>query len=119
MGSLSKNFSRHEFTCKCGCGFDTIDYETLMVLEEVREHFNKPVIIDSACRCAARNAAVGGAPSSKHLTGRAVDFRVAGEAPELVQSWLRHTYPHRYGIGSYETFTHIDTRTDGPVRWTG
>ena len=31
MGDLTKNFSRSEFACKCGCGFDDID----LVLQSV------------------------------------------------------------------------------------
>ncbi|BEB16509.1 hypothetical protein VEE45_23520 [Escherichia coli] len=45
---LSKHFSRKEFKCKCGkCDYDTIDAELLVILEDVREHFGKPVIINS------------------------------------------------------------------------
>jgi uncharacterized protein YcbK (DUF882 family) len=119
MGDLSIHFNRSEFACKCGCGFDTMDYETLQALERVRAHFGKPITVNSGCRCPAYNKKVRGSVGSQHLLGRAVDISVAGEAPADVQSWLRHTFPARYGIGSYTTFTHLDTRTGGPVRWQG
>ena len=48
---LSDNFSRTEFACKCGCGFDTVDSLTLEALESIRKHFNKPVTVTSGCRC--------------------------------------------------------------------
>lgn len=37
-----------------------------------------PVTVNSTCRSRSHNAAVGGAPRSKHLSGDAVDFRVHG-----------------------------------------
>lgn len=117
MGDLSNYFDRSEFRCRDDCGFDTIDYETLVVLEKTREHFNAPVIINSPCRCEIHNRAVGGAVESQHLRARAVDFVVQGVSPAAVQAYLIQTYPGKYGIGSYATFTHLDTRTNGPARW--
>ncbi|MEQ1713312.1 MAG: D-Ala-D-Ala carboxypeptidase family metallohydrolase, partial [Hyphomicrobium sp.] len=35
-----------------------------------------PVTVSSTCRSKSRNANVGGAPRSKHLSGDAADFRV-------------------------------------------
>ena len=35
----SKYFSRSEFACRCGCGFDTVDAELLQILEKLRKHF--------------------------------------------------------------------------------
>ena len=54
-------------------------------LERLRRRWNDkygdgddPIIINSGFRSAAVNKAVGGVPSSNHLTGCAVDIRVAG-----------------------------------------
>ena len=54
-------------------------------LERLRRRWNDlygdgddPIVINSGFRSAAVNKAVGGAPSSNHLTGCAVDIRVAG-----------------------------------------
>lgn len=119
MGDLSRNFSRHEFACNCGCGRDTIDYETVRVLEDLRQHYNQVITINSAYRCAAKNTAVGGSTHSQHLYGRAVDFTVAGVHPSDVQDYLKFLYRGKYGIGSYNTFTHVDTRSGTPARWQG
>ncbi|WP_442489391.1 D-Ala-D-Ala carboxypeptidase family metallohydrolase [Halomonas litopenaei] len=113
----SRYFQRGEFACSCGCGFDTVDAETLAVLEDVREHFEAPVIITSGCRCPAYNARIGGAEHSQHKLGRAADIQVRGVAPAQVQDYLIDRYPGRYGIGRYDNFTHVDTRTNGPARW--
>jgi uncharacterized protein YcbK (DUF882 family) len=60
---------------------------------------------------------VGGEPKSQHMLGRAADVIVVGHTPQEVQDYLTTQYPHRYGIGRYDTFTHIDTRSNGPARW--
>jgi zinc D-Ala-D-Ala carboxypeptidase len=45
-------------------------------MEAVRSLFGRPVQVTSWFRNAAVNAAVRGSPTSDHLTGRAVDFRI-------------------------------------------
>jgi len=115
----SKYFSRSEFTCKCGCGFDTVDAELLAILDVVREHFATPVYITSGCRCLNYNLKVRGSQDSQHIKGRAADIYIKTVSPEIIQSFLEGRYPDRFGIGRYKTFTHIDTRTGPPARWRG
>ena len=113
--SISKYFKREEFACECGCGFDTVDVSTLKVLELVREYFGVPVVINSGCRCAAHNKYIGGAKKSQHVFGRAADIVVKGVSPSAVADYIE-TIMLGGGIGRYNTFTHIDTRTK-PARW--
>ena len=113
---MFEHFDRNEFSCKCGCGFDTVDVETLWVLEELRRWFGKPVHINSGCRCVNHNIVVGGSKNSKHLEGRAVDIYIDEVAPEAVYEYLDKLYPDRYGVGKYKTFTHLDTRRER-ARW--
>lgn len=115
---LNKYFKRSEFACRCGCGTSTVDAELLQVITDVREHFGSPVVINSGHRCAKHNSSVGGAKNSVHLTGKAADIRVIGMSPGNVRRYLENTYPDKYGIGGYATFTHIDVR-DGKARWRG
>ena len=111
MGDLSLNFSRYEFKCKCGkCAQDTVDVELIKVLERVRSHFNARVTVNSGNRCEDYNRAVGGGEDSQHLKSRAADIVVKGVSPMDVYAYLVRIYPIKYGIGSYGTFTHIDTR---------
>jgi uncharacterized protein YcbK (DUF882 family) len=91
----------------------------LAVLEDVRGNFNQIVTVNSAHRCPEYNASVGGGEFSQHPYARAVDFTVAGVSPLEVQGYLKFRYPRMYGIGAYNTFTHLDTRTNGPARWEG
>lgn len=116
MGDLSNNFDRDEFECSCGCGFDTVDYELVEVLEDLREHFDAPVTVNSACRCKEHNEAVGGGAKSQHLKGRAADVNVHLVTPLCVQDYLLNKYPDKYGIGKYSSFTHVDSRGT-KARW--
>lgn len=117
MGDLSKHFNRAEFACSCGCGFDTVDYSLVLILEELREFFNAPITIKSGCRCAEYNKSIGGAKNSQHLYGRAADIVVKGVTPSSVYHKAKELLNETGGLGSYTTFTHIDTRTNGPARW--
>ena len=117
---LSKHFKKREFACKCGCGLGTNDGDVnpklVEVLEDVREHFGKPVVISSGLRCAFHNSRVGGAAKSQHLLGTAADIRIAGVDPKDVYNYLNQNYSDRYGVGRYATFTHIDVRANR-ARW--
>ena len=116
MGDLTANLSRHEFACKCGCGFDTLDIETAWVIQDVCDHFQTTVLITSGCRCEVHNKKVGGAEMSKHLEGRAGDCKFAKVTPEGVHDYLIKKYKDRFGFGCYPTFNHIDTRSGAPWR---
>ena len=48
------------------------------VFEPIRKHFGKPIHISSGYRSAALNKAVGGASSSQHCSGEAIDIDMDG-----------------------------------------
>jgi hypothetical protein len=81
------------------------------VLSEVAALFGA-VRVNSTCRSKAHNARVGGASRSYHLTGNAVDFRVAANTAAVSRFLLGKKtvggFKH-YGFGVF----HIDT---GPRR---
>jgi uncharacterized protein YcbK (DUF882 family) len=111
---ISEHFSRSEFSCACGCGRDTVDAALLTILEKIRTHFDRPVHITSGHRCEDYNRQVGGSSNSQHLHGRAADIVVQGIPASLVQELCEDL--NVPGLGKYETFTHIDTRS-GHARW--
>lgn len=119
MNKISEHFSREEFACKCGCGFDTVDTQLIQVLEYVRTHFDSPVTINSSCRCRIHNQMIGGSENSQHLFGRAADIVVKNHTPKEVAEFLGAYMKGWGGLGTYDSFTHIDTRTQGPARWQG
>ena len=117
MSEISRYFSRKEFACHCGCGYDTVDAELLTVLEDIREVFGLPVRILSGARCNTHNATIDHSSiSSRHLVAKAADITVKSISHKSVQSYLLDKYPGKYGIGCYGTFTQIDVRTI-PGRW--
>ena len=58
------------------------------ILEPVRNHFKKPVQINSAYRGPKLNAAVGGSAKSQHCNGMAVDFEIDGLSNHELAMWV-------------------------------
>ena len=109
--SLSKNFKSREFDCKCSghCHNTKIDSELVEILQKIRDHFGKAVTVNSGFRCEKHNKAVGGSARSLHLEGRAADIKVKDINPAQVAAYAEHLGVK--GIGLYDTFVHVDTRT--------
>lgn len=118
MGDLTHNLSRHEFACQCGCGFDTVDYELVKVIQRMCDYLETTVTINSGCRCQKHNRKIGGSLVSQHLQGRAADCVFNGIDVSTIWNLAMLWYPRVYGFGSYTWGIHIDTRTNGPARWT-
>ena len=116
---LTKNFSKSEFTCKCGnCEMpqDVLDNIKIVAeqLQIVRNKLNKPIKINSAYRCPEHNALVGGAKNSQHKLGLAADIVVKGMSPNGVFGFINKLMALGMiklgGLGQYNTFTHFDIR---------
>ena len=115
---ISPNFYRHEFACKCGCGFNTVDVELLTLCETVRQiNGHKPIEPNCGCRCQKHNIEVGGSQGSQHLKGRAADLPC--DYPEIVYKELCKRYPDEYGFGLYGWGVHVDSRSKNSARWRG
>ena len=115
---LSENFRVREFACTDGSDPIFIDTELVTVLQKIREHFGKSVVITSAYRTPTRNKACGGAPYSQHLYGRAADVKISGISPKKVAAYAETILKNKGGIGIYSTFIHIDVRGT-KSRWNG
>lgn len=118
MGDLSKNFSRWEFACHCGCGQEEVSPLLVEALQRLRDAVGKPIHVTSGCRCPAHNQAVKGSPRSQHCIGRAADIQVKGMSSQKLGA-LAETIPGfaRGGVGLYDRWVHVDVRVYGPVRW--
>ena len=104
-------FDRTEYACKCGkCGgYPAEPQEKLVKAEDkVRKHFGVPVYNSSGVRCKTHNAAVGGVANSRHLAGKAVDFRVKGKTAAQVLAYVRKLPEIRYAYAIDSTYVHMD-----------
>lgn len=115
---LTPHFTRSEMACKCGCGYDTIDVQTMQALNDLRLHFKRPVIINSAARCLEYNRFINSKDTSQHVIGKAADFYIKGMRLEDVFDYLTKEYAGRFGIGIYKKkgFIHLDCR-EKESRW--
>ena len=118
LTKLSDNFKVNEFACSDGSDPVFIHPDLVKVLQKIREHFGKPVNINSAFRTPTKNTAVGGSPKSQHMYGMAADISIKGVSPKTVAAYAETLLPNTGGIGIYKTFTHIDVRTL-KSRWNG
>lgn len=80
------------------------------IVGEVAKRFG-PLTVNSTCRSVRHNAAVGGAHSSHHIGGNAVDFSIRRNA-RAVHAFLR-SQKSVGGLKFYGSHFHIDT---GPRR---
>ena len=109
---LTEHFNISEFHCKgdkCGCKETLHDPALSAYLQQIRDHFGKPLKITSGYRCSSHNAAVGGVSTSRHTKGQAADFTISGIAPLEIARYAELIGIQ--GIGLYDSFVHIDTRT--------
>jgi len=93
-----------------------IDTDAMNCLQTLRTTLGQPMHILSAYRTPDHNAAVGGAPASKHMEAIAFDVSMQGHDPHEFIS-LARACGFR-GIGQYpgKNFVHIDTRPE-PAEW--
>lgn len=108
---IAPNFQAREFDCQGSgcCSATPIDDKLVAYLQEIRDHFGKPVHV-TAYRCKTHNAKVANAvPNSYHCYGQAADFHIDGVAPAEIAKYAESIGIK--GIGLYDTFVHIDTRT--------
>ena len=89
---------------------------SVLAMERVRAHFHgRRVNVRSGFRDPRYNAAEGGAVNSLHLYLNAFDFEIPGVDPFEIVRVLHGWYPDALGIGLYNDFVHIDTRTWVPL----
>ena len=125
---LSEHFKVYEFRCKDNTNPIFVSLNLVDVLERIREHFKKPVYINSAYRNPAYNAMIGGAKNSMHMYGMAADIHINGVTPnqiadfaETVSEYIGTEYDllYVYEDGTYREVRGLRKIPDGlpcPVR---
>ena len=83
-------------------------------LEQVKALLgNKPIIVNSAFRSEAVNAAVGSKNTSDHRRGCAADIRVPGMTPdEVTKAIINSGLPYQQVIREFGRWTHIAITTN-------
>lgn len=139
MGDLTKNLSRSEFECECGCGFDTVDFILPTMVQDSVTYFSKKyksrIIIDitGGNRCVEHNEEVQReayhnyvpfSSKSTHMDAKAADHKhyyfkngVKIQIPPIeVYNYYDNKYPDSKGLGLYTNRVHADSRNN-KARW--
>ena len=58
------------------------------ILQPIRTHFNKPIIITSGYRSPELCLLVGSKSTSQHTQGQAADFKIIGIANKIISNWI-------------------------------
>jgi len=103
---ITTNFQVKEFACSDGTDMILIDTALAQRLQQIRDHFGKPVTIISGYRTPAYNKLIGGATNSYHMKGQAADIIISG----VTRNQIR-TYAFSIGL-TYEIYN--DDRPDTP-----
>ena len=108
--TASAHFSFSEVACHCDGKYSSCPRiwqkrSAFRMMERYRSKSGRSLDVISACRCPSRNAAVGGSPTSRHLTGLACDVEAKFSVPK-VKSWRVATHIG-YGSSSRKV-KHID-----------
>lgn len=90
-------------------------------LQVLRDEVKKPIKITSGYRPAEYNAKIGGAKSSRHITGQAADLKIEGYTPKqiaaIIEKLIAAGKMKEGGLGIYKTWIHYDHRGT-KARWT-
>ncbi len=109
-----RHFKVSEFACN-HCG--ELPQDKLMLLvDQIRHDFGKPIVVTSGKRCLIHNKAIGGAKSSRHVVGDACDLSYTPELLAFILGRMGH-----YGIcvedhGATPTWIHVDMLQRGSWR---
>ena len=116
--AVSQHFNVREFACHDGTDTIFLSPALVTVLEKIRAHFGRPVVINSGYRTETWNKKQGGAAYSQHKYGTAADIHIAGVTPKQIAAYAETLLPGRGGIGIYGSFCHVDVRAV-KSRWNG
>lgn len=80
------------------------------VLEPIRVHFDRPVIVTSGYRSPELNRAIGGSRTSQHSQGEAADIVVPGVAVIDLAQWIHRNLNYDQLIYEFGRWVHVSYR---------
>ena len=93
------------------------------IFQPIRKHFGKPIHISSGYRSAALNKAIGGASSSQHCKGEAIDIDMDGTSITNAQifNYIKDNLNFdqliwEFGTGSNPDWVHVSYNSTGKQR---
>jgi hypothetical protein len=93
------------------------------IFQPIREYFNQPIHISSGYRCVALNKAIGGASSSQHCSGEAMDIDMDGTTISNAQvfDWIKHNLVFdqliwEFGTDANPDWVHVSYESTGKQR---
>ena len=115
-----RHFKPQEFVCPC-CDAGQPAALLVLWLEELREAWGGPVVVNSGFRCERHNAEVGGARRSRHLVGCAADVRPAeGLMEDFARLVRRLGSLPGWELRFYGAFLHVGVpRREADRLWSG
>ena len=120
---LTKNFNLSEFN-KHNFALNETVLRNIQALannlQVLRDEVKKPIKITSGYRSPEHNAKVKGVKNSRHITGEAADFKIAGMTPKevaaVIEKLIAAGKMEEGGLGTYSTWVHYDHR-NVKARW--
>lgn len=129
MGTISKNFSYHEFEQSEAARQyrimniigtpeirDAVKRLVINLLQPLRDKVRKPLNISSGYRCPALNEKVGGVATSQHCKGEAADVWCATLTPYELASAVIDAGLRFDQMILYPSFLHLSLKAEGEQR---
>lgn len=86
---------------------DNLEALCANVLQPVRDHFGRPVVVSSGYRSKVLNLAIGGSLTSAHCNGEAADFTVPGVPLWDVAQWIWTNLEYDQLIYEFGSWIHV------------
>lgn len=102
------NFRVKEFAAADGTDDIFVARQLVQFLQQIRDHFGKPLIIDSGYHTGMEKMEEGTVPCSYHEKGYAADIRITGVSPVKLAAYAESLGIR--GIGLYMDYVHVDIR---------
>lgn len=121
---LSEHFDSKEFRCSCGCGKEDISPKLIVLAEDIRSIWNKPINVHSGCRCKENQKelklrGLTNTLNSQHCECIAFDFNILGVKNKELHKKMKELYNNGKikGLGLYDWGCHVDIRKGSQSFW--